>query len=348
MKYRIVEFDPSTAPEDLLERYFDFEDRMFRELETEDPLPLREHRCESIRDTNPQRQVLRWVVIGDIDGKEEVIGKSEITFVTEADVGCEEHGHIAEISLGVDKRFRRQGLGTELFGVLVRKAIEGGRARTIETFSFQESGWRFCAKYGGKVALEAAQNRLRLAEVDWKLMEEWRYEGAKRNEERGTRLRSFEAIPEEMLEEFVDLYNEIVNEVPLGELEMRERVTPTSRREDEARIGRGWYTKVSQEADGSLSGLTEVVHDLAMPYRVEQELTGVRDEHRGRGVGKWLKAEMMFFIRDELPEVKYINTGNADTNAPMVSINERMGFKRHHTELCYRFELEALHLLFSV
>ena len=103
---------------------------------------------------------------------------------------------------------------------------------------------------------------------------------------------------------------------------------------------------VSQEADGSLSGLTEIVHDSAMPYRAEQELTGVRDEHRGRGLGKWLKAEMMFFIRDELPEVRAINTGNADANAAMVSINERMGFKRYQRELCYRFELEALLSLF--
>lgn len=51
---------------------------------------------------------------------------------------------------------------------------------------------------------------------------------------------------------------------------------------------------------------------------------------------------MMFFIRDALPEARYINAGTADTNAPMVAISERMGFKRHHTEVCYRFELERL------
>jgi mycothiol synthase len=348
MKYRIVAFDPGTASEDLLDKCFDFEDRMFRELDLEDPLPLRECRHESIGDTNPRRKVLRWVVIGNVDGQEEVIGKSEIVFVTEKDVDCEQYGHIAAIRLDVDERFRRRGIGTELFGLLVQKAVEERSVRTIETFSFQESGWRFCAKYGGRVALEATQRRLRLAEVDWAVMEEWRREGAKRSEEKGTRLRSFEVVPEEMLEEFVDLYNEIVDEVPLGELEMREKVTPTLRREAEARVGRGWYTKVSQEADGSLSGLTEIVHDSAMPYRVEQELTGVRGEYRGRGLGKWLKAEMIFFIRDELPEARYINTGNADTNAAMVSINERMGFKRYQTELCFRFELEALHRLFSV
>jgi GNAT superfamily N-acetyltransferase len=129
---------------------------------------------------------------------------------------------------------------------------------------------------------------------------------------------------------------------------VRQRVTPASRREDERSSGGGWYTIVSQEADGSLSGLTEVVHDRGMPYRIQQELIGVRAEHRRRGLGKWLRAEMMFFIRDTLPEAKCINAGTADTNAPMVSISERMGFRRHHTEVCYRFELEALRLLFSV
>jgi GNAT superfamily N-acetyltransferase len=348
MKYSIVEFDPGTAPEHLLEKSLDFEDRIFREREPEDPLPLREYRRESIRGTNPRRKVLRWVVTGDVYDKQEVIGKSKIAFVTEKDTDYEAYGHIAKIDLEVDERFRRRGIGTELLGLLVQKAVEEGSVRTIETFSFQESGWRFCAKFGGRLALEAAQHRLNLAKVDWALMEAWRCEGAKRNEARGTKLRSFQAVPEEMLEEFVDLCNEIVDGVPLGELEMRVRVTPASRREAETRMGGGWYTMVSRETDGSLSGLTEVVHDPAMPYRVEQELTGVRDLRRGRGLGKWLKAEMVFFIRDQLPEARYINTGNADTNAAMVSINERMGFKRHQTERCFRFDLEALDRLLFV
>jgi GNAT superfamily N-acetyltransferase len=275
-----------------------------------------------------------------------VIGESEIALVTEEDVDYEKYGHIAAISLGVDARFQRQGVGTALLRVLVEKAVGQGNIKTLETFGFQESGWRFCDRYGGKVALEAAQNRLKLAEVDWEMLASWRREGAGRNE--GTQLRHFETAPDEMLEAFVDLYNEIVDAVPLGELEVRQRVTPASRREDEARTSGGWYTIVSQEADGSLSGLTEVVHDWGMPYRVQQELIGVRSQYRGRGLGKWLRAEMMFFIRDALPEAKYINAGTADTNAPMVSISNRMGFKRHHTELCYRFEVEALRLLLSV
>jgi mycothiol synthase len=236
-------------------------------------------------------------------------------------------------------------LGTELLGALVEKAVERANIRTLETFGFQESGWRFCDNYGGKVALEAAQYRLELVEVDWETLAKWRLEGAERSG--GTTPRSFETVPEEMLERFVDSYNEIVDAVPLGDLEVRQRMTPASRREDEVRTSGGWYTIVSQEADGSLSGLTEIVYDAGVPYRVEQELTGVRKEYRGRGLGKWLKAEMQFLIRDELPTVEYVNTGNADTNTPIGLTNERMGFKRYHTELCYRFELETLRLLLS-
>jgi GNAT superfamily N-acetyltransferase len=342
MEHRIVGFDPGTAPEDQVERYLDLEDRLIRELENEDPSPLREHRRDTLGETHPQKQVYRWVAEAEFDGRQVVTARGEITFVTENDTGCRDHGQHAMIDLGVDRRFRRQGLGTELLGVLVHRAVAGGRVRAIEACRFQESGWRFCAKHGGKLALEAAQNRLSLAEVDWGMMAEWRDGGAERNRARGTQLLSFQVVPEEMLEDLMGLYNEIVDAVPLGGLEMRVRVTPESRRMDEARTGRGWYTLVSREADGTLSGLTEVVHEWATPYRVEQELTGVRNEHRGRGLGKWLKAEMLFFIRDRLPEVMHVDTGNADTNAPMISINRRMGFKRHQTERCYRFELEAL------
>ena len=234
-----------------------------------------------------------------------------------------------------------------LLRALVKKAVAHKGVTTLETFSFLESGWNFCEKYGGQVALTAAQNRLRLAEVDWEMIEAWKVEGERRNASVGTTLRTFEAVPQEIMDEFVGLYNDIVDAVPLGELEMREKVTPASRREDERRakeVGWVWCTRVSQEADGSVSGLTEIVYDPGLPYRVEQELTGVRPKHRGRGLGKWLKAEMLLFVRDQFPEVKYVNTGNADTNAPMMSINERMGFRRYHTEICYRFELETLWL----
>ena len=71
---------------------------------------------------------------------------------------------------------------------------------------------------------------------------------------------------------------------------------------------------------------------LYIPERknmIEQLLTGVKQEHRGRGLGKWLKAVMLLRIKDEFSNVNTITTGNATSNAPMLSINNRLGFKIH-------------------
>ena len=61
------------------------------------------------------------------------------------------------------------------------------------------------------------------------------------------------------------------------------------------------------------------------PEHVHQDLTGVQEKYRGRGLGKRLKAEMIFQIRDNYPEAKFISTGNAMLNKEILSINQAMG-----------------------
>ncbi|MGY5853094.1 MAG: hypothetical protein RTU92_05970 [Candidatus Thorarchaeota archaeon] len=46
-------------------------------------------------------------------------------------------------------------------------------------------------------------------------------------------------------------------------------------------------------------------------------------------MGKWLKSEMILHIREKYPDSLYIRTGNNTSNVPMLSINDRMGFKIH-------------------
>ncbi len=346
MDNQIIEFDPATASSGLLAKYFDLSEKLLREMDPqENPLPSRELQKARITNSDPYRRIFRWLVLADVGKSQAVVGASRIEFAADQDPDYEENKHIATIHIDVDPDFRRRGIGTRLLRVLVDKAVERGEITTFEAFSFLESGWRFCAKFGGAVALEAAQNRLQLADVDWEMIARWQADGRKRNEDTGVVLKTFDQVPQDIIDEFVDTYNYTVNQVPLGDLEMRSQVTPESLREAEKQVqksGARWYVKVTQEMDGKISGLTEIVYHPGMPHRVEQELTGVRTEYRGRGLGKWLKADMLLFVRDTLPGVKYINTGNADSNAPMLSINQRMGFKRYQTEICYKFELERL------
>ncbi|MCK5047090.1 MAG: hypothetical protein KAS22_10960, partial [Candidatus Heimdallarchaeota archaeon] len=100
------------------------------------------------------------------------------------------------------------------------------------------------------------------------------------------------------------------------------------------------YTIISREYNGFISGITEIRYSRTdRPERIEQGLTGVLEEYRGRGLGKWLKAEMLMYIENHIPDARFLVTGNADHNAPMNSINERLGFKPYKNETSYKFRL---------
>jgi len=56
-----------------------------------------------------------------------------------------------------------------------------------------------------------------------------------------------------------------------------------------------------------------------------------------RGLGKLLKTEMLYLVREKMPKVIVIHTGNSKVNAPMLSINARMGFRTVLTVKCLTF-----------
>ena len=79
---------------------------------------------------------------------------------------------------------------------------------------------------------------------------------------------------------------------------------------------------------------------LIFGHKIEQRVTGVLKSERGRGLGKWLKAKMLQHIRTTYPDAKYINTGYANTNDPMISINERLGFAETQRDVFYTMTVE--------
>ncbi len=64
------------------------------------------------------------------------------------------------------------------------------------------------------------------------------------------------------------------------------------------------------------------------------------ETYRGHGLGRWLKAAMIQRILEERPAVTLIRTGNADENAPMLKINNELGFKPYQSNSIVQVTLE--------
>jgi len=343
-EHRIIDFDPHSISEELLVKYFELDDQAVLEIDPDDtPYPHDLHK-KMIQTKNPESKTFRWLIV--TEKEERVIGFARVTFITPAANNYEIAKNTAGFDILVAEDFRRKGLGNELFKVILKKAIEHGDITVLSAYQVNVIGDAFCEKFTGKVVQEEAEFRAYLSEIDWELMKAWKAAGEKLAKEQGVSLEKFEKCPDQLIDAYTKIYTETVNQRPLGEIEIRHMITPDSRRAHEGtwidERGHKWTTFVTIESGGRISGLTEMVYIPESPVYIEQLLTGVKHEYRGRGLGKWLKAEMALFIKNQYLELKYIITDNADVNDPMLSINERMNFKRTHTLKTYNFGVANL------
>jgi GNAT superfamily N-acetyltransferase len=93
------------------------------------------------------------------------------------------------------------------------------------------------------------------------------------------------------------------------------------------------------EASGEVAGLTEVVVPAHRRIRADQYDTVVVPAHRGYGIGRALKARMLFELRAAEPQLRDVQTWNAAENEPMLKVNSELGFRPDRE--WFEFEAEA-------
>jgi mycothiol synthase len=274
---------------------------------------------------------------------------SHASIVAEGDIilmRTEDNRHLAQFSLGVLPEYRRQGIARQLISLIADAAHADKRRLLItETNERIPAGEIFMDRLGAQKGLVGHVNQLRLDELDRNLLAGWL--------ERGRTLASdFELglwdgpYPEEQIDAVVQLF-ELNNQQPFGEIEIEDMhmTAEQLRQSEQASFAHGnqrWTFYVLEKATGKFAGYTETIWNPNRPEILRQDMTGVFPQYRNKSLGRWLKAAMLDKVLTDRPQVKYVRTGNADSNAAMLKINDELGFKPYQATAFWQVEVDSI------
>jgi GNAT superfamily N-acetyltransferase len=236
----------------------------------------------------------------------------------------------AVVDLAVHPDVRRRGVGSTLLDAGVRLARAHGRSTLISEVDEPgpgSPGRAFADRHGWTcdlvetrrdLALPLDESRLRAVEDD------------ARRASSGYELVTWrDRTPDELVDDRALLERRMTTDAPHGDLPVEEEEWDADRiREyEQVHVERG-RTVLSAGAvrDGRLVAFTDLHLPAATPERAHQGGTLVLREHRGHRLGSLVKAAVLRQVVTGFPQVRTISTFNAESNAPMVAVNEALGF----------------------
>ncbi|HUT79712.1 MAG TPA: GNAT family N-acetyltransferase [Candidatus Bathyarchaeia archaeon] len=324
---RIAQKTPKELSEKEWTEFFDIETQIFKEMyPVDDPLPNFELMKKVMLNPIDLYDHIFWYIYEPFDNK--MIGYGKLSYNSPKNPDYYRSKHKCEAHIFISKDYRRMGIATELLKIIVGKAKEIGKT-ILQTDVYLDSTVDFLKKIlDAKPAKIGDEKRLYFDKLDWDEMQRWVNEGKQRA--KGVTTKIYTNIPDEILQEYCDLFTAVAEDEPSGELEETFTLTPEMHRKymkeyDERKMI--IFSVLAIEEDGTISAMTEIYYDTNRNIVGSQGFTAVKKEFRGRGLAKWIKAAMLLHLRENYPTIKYFRTGNASANLPMLSINERLGFK---------------------
>jgi GNAT superfamily N-acetyltransferase len=138
-------------------------------------------------------------------------------------------------------------------------------------------------------------------------------------------------VPDDLVDGLAALASTLMTEAPMGERQLEaERITAAELREDEEllrRQGRTKYTTVALDAAGAVVAYTDLAVTVHEPGRAYQWGTLVRPGDRGHRLGLAVKVANLRLLQRESPQSAVLVTFNADSNEPMIAVNDLLGFE---------------------
>ncbi|MBA3781824.1 MAG: GNAT family N-acetyltransferase [Nocardioides sp.] len=233
---------------------------------------------------------------------------------------------------------RRRGHGSAMLEVLEDVARSHGRSRLDSEATFPYAAGsagdgvpavEFAQRHGYRFGLSDVERELDLPVSD-ALLAQLAAEATPHHA--SYQLRSWVGdIPEDIALSWMTLSSSLMTEAPLGELEREPEVVDLDAlREGEtsvARQGRIRYNTVALDAAGEVVAYSDLVTTIHEPGRAYQWGTLVRRADRGHRLGLAVKVANLLLLQRERPDITRLTTFNAEVNAHMIGVNERLGFE---------------------
>jgi GNAT superfamily N-acetyltransferase len=245
--------------------------------------------------------------------------------------------HAVEVTVAVHPAHRRRGVGTAIVEGIVARVLEDGR-RTLNSIvdvpvalAATHASVPFARSVGFEPTLGGNTRHLHLPPDEGRLAE-LRAEVRNARAAEDYRTLTFEAPwPAEFVDDQCELLRVMSTDEPAGDGERQEERWDAQRlaeyeRLRAARAARKFVAVAQHVPSGRLVACSEILVSDAAPAQAWQLITVVHPAHRGHRLGLAVKIANLDFLSEQAPAVRVIVTGNAKVNAPMIAVNEMMGF----------------------
>lgn len=333
MQYRIEHYTPLSIDDAVLVERTAHSNRLLLEELPDDPPLIPEDSIKRMRSLPPNLRVHFWLLWY----QNRIAGQAYLDWEE-----LESNKHLAFVDVTLEPELRQRGIGSEMLALAVDRALGSGKSiMRAESTARLPAGRFFLEALGFRPGLAAHINQLDLKLLDRGQMERWLAVG--QDQAGDYRIETWRGpVPDPELVEFARVVN-VMNSEPRGDLDVEDTLsTPEMIRDEEAFLFANGSRRLISVArhlpSAALVGFTALSWNPKRAAVVWQHGTGVDDSHRNRGLGRWLKAANMVALLSANAAARFVRTGNADSNAPMLAINRRMGFAPLTAEIAWQGE----------
>jgi GNAT superfamily N-acetyltransferase len=301
-QFTIERFIATEASDADLRNRFRLEDELLRERDPDAAALPHERRLTLIRRAKPPYGPEKVWVARAADGR-----YAAIAWLERCPRSMVHASRACSVLIGVHPAFRRRGLAKALIRELAAYADQRGY-EMIESIWKNDQTRSFAGHLRGPSSAPADGHRLRLADTPWPLMHRWIDQGRKRST--GARIEEYhDVLPAEVSDEYVAAWTYLQSHDAPGSIQTRRADSTARWREQERRRranGEQWLSLVMRDAGGQIGALLESIYNPAAPTVILVRVCGVLEGYSGRGLRKWLQAELLLRIRERLPQVAHV------------------------------------------